>query len=559
MTSRVREYFPDPIFLSKLNRRNGCATGATKTMRVLLINPYYPFSETPSPPLGLAFLAAVLEDAGIEVQILDLVVYPYTKEQLARTLKTFDPQFVGATAVTMNFNHAAGVIRDVKAIAPDILTVMGGPHVTFCAHETLETCPEIDFIVLGEGEETLLELVRAYQESSPWSGIKGIAYHERGRPVLTAPREPIQNIDNLPEPARHLIPLGRYRALGLPISMTTSRGCPFKCIFCVGRKMVGARVRYRDPQKVVDELAYLSTLGFHQINIADDLFTASKKHCMAVCDEIIRRKLKIQWTSFARVDTVSRPVLERMKQAGCTAVSFGVESGSPEILKTIKKGITLDQVVNAVTMCNDVGVTPQASFILGLPGETPQTLEQTVAFARHLKSMGVLHGYHLLAPFPGTDVRENRQAYDIQIMSNDWNDYHANRAIVRTAAVDRQTLDDIVKDWQNHFDLWLDDIKQRRDSGEATEEEAWPLTNLEHIVLIYDLMMNQVIETIGWIPCNTFDPSKKELAHLADLVDGTVTHTPEQIRKTLHFALERSYLTREQADGHCRWKWMNYL
>ena len=529
-------------------------------MRVLLINPCYPISETPSPPLGLAFLAAAMEVDGIEVQILDLVVYPYTKELLAKTLKAFDPQFVGATAVTMNFNHAAGVIRDVKALAPDILTVMGGPHVTFCARETLETCPQIDFIVLGEGEETLVELVRAYQNGSPWGNIKGLAYQEQGRPVLTEPKDPIQDIDSLPEPARHLIPLGRYRALGLPISMTTSRGCPFKCIFCVGRKMVGARVRYRNPRKIVDELVYLSTLGFHQINIADDLFTASKKHCLAVCDEIIRRQLKIQWTSFARVDTVSRPALERMKQAGCTAVSFGVESGSPEILKTIKKGITLDQVVHAVSMCNDIGVTPQASFILGLPGETLQTLQQTVAFAEHLKSLGVLHGYHLLAPFPGTDVRENSQDYDIQIMSNDWNDYHANQAIVRTSTVNQQTLDGIVKDWQNHFDIWLDDIKQRRESGEATEEEAWPLTNLEHIVLIYDLMMKQVLETIGWISCKPSAPSgKDDLAHLAALVDGTIPHTREQIRKTLHFAKARGYLTSDQKGGDFRWKWIDYL
>ena len=377
---------------------------------------------------------------------------------------------------------------------------------------------------------------------------------------MTPPKDPIQDIDSLPEPARHLIPLGRYRALGLPISMTTSRGCPFPCIFCVGRKMVGARVRYRNPQKVVDELAYLSTLGFHQINIADDLFTASKKHCLAVCDEIIQRQLMIQWTSFARVDTVSRPVLERMKQAGCTAVSFGVETGSPEILTTIKKGITLDQVVQAVTMCNDVGVTPQASFILGLPGETSQTLQQTVAFAEQLKGMGVLHGYHLLAPFPGTDVRENSQDYDIQIMSDDWDDYHANRAIVRTSAVDQQTLDSIVTDWQKNFDTWLDDIKQRRDNGETTAEEAWPLTNLEHIVLIYDLMMKQVLETIEWIPFNNTDASdKNELAHLVDLVDGTIPHTPEQIRKTLQFATAKGYLTKDRAGGQYRWKWIDYL
>jgi radical SAM superfamily enzyme YgiQ (UPF0313 family) len=529
-------------------------------MRVLLINPFYPVSETPSPPLGLAFLAAALEAAGMEVQIFDLVVYPYTKKRLASTLKNFEPQFVGATAVTMNFEHAAGVIRDVKAMAPDIHTMMGGPHVTFCAADTLKACPEIDFIVRGEGEETLVELITAFQDGKNWRDIKGLAYQTPDGPVLTAPRDLIQNIDTLPEPARHLIPLGRYRALGLPISMTTSRGCPFQCIFCVGRKMVGAKVRYRSPKKIVDELAYLGSLNFHQINIADDLFTASKKHCMAVCDEIIQRQLKIRWTSFARVDTVSRPVLARMKQAGCTAVSFGVESGSPEILRTIKKGITLDQVIDAVSMCNDVGVTPQASFILGLPGETSHTLQQTVAFAERLKGMGVLHGYHLLAPFPGTDVRENSQTYDIQIMSNDWNDYHANQAIVRTSAVDQETLDGIVKEWQDQFDLWLDDIKQRRDNGQASEKEAWPLTNLEHIVLIYDLMMKQVLEEIGWMSCNMTDTlHEDELAQLANRVDGTIPHTPEQIRKTLQFASARGYLAKDHRDGHCRWKWIDCL
>ena len=529
-------------------------------MRVLLINPYYPISETPSPPLGLAFLAAALETAGVQVKILDLVVYPYSKKDLKEILDAYQPQIVGSTAVTMNFKHALGVIQDVKSMDAGILTVMGGPHVSFCAPETLQSHPEIDVIVIGEGEETLVELADAYQNNSPWNHIKGLAYQDRGRPVLTASKDIIQDIDRLPEPARHLIPLGRYRALGLPISMTTSRGCPFHCIFCVGRKMVGAKVRYRNPQKVVDELAYLSTLGFHQINIADDLFTASKKHCLAVCDEIIRRQLKIQWTSFARVDTVSRPVLERMKQAGCSAVSFGVETGSPEILSTIKKGITLDQVIQAITMCNDVGVTPQASFILGLPGETLDTLQQTVSFAEQLTSMGVLHGFHLLAPFPGTEVRENSQNYDIQIMSNNWDDYHANQAIVCTSGVDQQTLDSIVKDWQKNFDTWLDDIKQRRDNGETTEEEAWPLTNLEHIVLIYDLMMKQVFESIEWIPFDDANASdKNELAHLVGLVDGTIPHTAEQIHKTLQFAIEKDYLTKDMQNGCYRWNWINYL
>ncbi len=527
-------------------------------MRVLLINPYYPISETPSPPLGLAFLAGALEAAGIDVQILDLVVYPYTKPYLKQIISDFNPHLVGATAVTMNFSRAASVLQDVKTIAPNIVTIVGGPHVTFCAQDTLAAYPQIDVIVLGEGEDTIVEFAQSCQDRHIWNHINGLVFRNQDGFIATPPRAPIANIDDLPEPARHLIPLGRYRALGLPISMTTSRGCPFQCIFCVGRKLVGAKVRYRNPIRVVDELAFLHLLDFHQINIADDLFTASKRHCLAVCDEIIRRKLDVQWTSFARVDTVSKSVLERMKQAGCTAVSFGVESGSPEILRRIKKGITLDQVLNAINLCNQVGVTPQASFILGLPGETEQTLQETVTFAGQLKRLGVLHGYHLLAPFPGTEVRENRHQYDLQIMSHDWDDYHANRAIVRTSAVNQQRLDGIVKEWQDHFDSWLDDIKKRRDNGKATKEEAWPLTNLEHIILIYDLMMKSVIENLEAAPRST-TVGDLDLETIVAQIDGQIDHPETQIRNSLQYAIQKNYLTRVQGGGHYRWEWIDYL
>jgi anaerobic magnesium-protoporphyrin IX monomethyl ester cyclase len=414
----------------------------------------------------------------------------------------------------------------------------------------------IDFIVLGEGEETIVELSRASQKGKRWETIKGIVYREGCQIKTTEPRPFIKDIDALPEPARHLIPLGRYRALGLPVSITTSRGCPFQCIFCVGRKMVGANVRYRNPKKIVDELAKLNRLDFQQINFADDLFTASNRHCMGVCDEIIQRGLKIQWTSFARVDTVSPQILGRMKKAGCTAVSFGVESGSPEILKRIKKGITLNQVFTAVKMCTDAGITPQASFILGLPGETPETLQETVEMGRRLKEMGVLHGFHLLAPFPGTDVREKCSTYDLQIMSHDWKDYHANRAIVRTATVTQKMMNDIVINWEHQFNLWLDDIKQRREKSETTESEAWPLTKLEHTVLLYELMMNTVIEDKGIFKRNGAPTTKTAaVKFLVDHISGAV----DQMVLSLRYALEQGYLTYTNRDGYCNWKWVDYL
>jgi radical SAM superfamily enzyme YgiQ (UPF0313 family) len=530
-------------------------------MRVLLINPFYPISETPSPPLGLAYLAAALEAAGVEVRVLDLVVFPYSRRLLETVLQDFAPRVVGLTAVTMTFDHAARVVRDVKSLAPEIVTVMGGPHVTFCAAQTMTACPELDIIVLGEGDDTIVELARALENGSDLQAVRGIVVRREQAVRFTATRDFIADIDRLPMPARHLLPLGRYRALGMPISLTTSRGCPFKCIFCVGRRMVGAKVRYRDPLKVVDELAYLSTLDFHQINIADDLFTANKAHCLTVCDEIVRRGLKLRWTSFARVDTVSRDLLARMQAAGCQAVSFGVETANADILKTIKKGITLPQVIEAVTLCNETGVLPHVSFILGLPGETQASLHETVAFGEQLKQMGVQHGFHLLAPFPGTAVREENDQYDLKILSNDWSQYHANRAICETAAVTRQELDDIVIQWEEDFNKWLGWIEDRMTRGEAEAHEAWQLENLKRIVLIYDLMMKETIETKGYMAGNgeNLQPAAalRELA--ARAAPDVSPHDVDQVYQTLRYAFDKGRLTFDQQEEGRQWQWVDYL
>ncbi len=529
-------------------------------MRVLLINPYYPISETPSPPLGLAFLASALEADGVEVKILDLVVYPYNRQILESILMDFKPQMVGATAVTMTFNNAIEVIRDVRRIDPQILTVMGGPHVTFCARDTLNDFPELDVIVKGEGEETIVELARAAGSRQQWDAINGIAFRNGSEICHTADRELVQDLDSLPAPARHLLALGRYRALGMPISLTTSRGCPFKCIFCVGRKMVGAKVRYRNPVEVVNELEYLSTLNFNQINIADDLFTANKKHCRAVCDEIIKRGLSIKWTSFARVDTVSEELLKKMKTAGCTAVSFGIESANPDILKAIKKGITLQQVVEAVEACNRAGVIPHASFILGLPGETPDTIKETMKFGERLKSVGLSYGFHLLAPFPGTAVREQSSDYGIRILTDDWSEYHANRAIVETPTVNRHMLDEIVTEWQNEYNGYLEDIQNRAEQGCATADEIWEVENLERIVLTYDLMMQNSIEDKGhWQSDGTPLSPADKLAKLVRRITKSTSTKADDIYNTLQDAIQKGSLICTQDGGRIKWQWRDSL
>jgi radical SAM superfamily enzyme YgiQ (UPF0313 family) len=480
-------------------------------MRVLLINPFYPLSETPSPPLGLAYLGAVLEHAGIQVKILDYVVYPYGRDTLGSVLKSFKPHIAGATAVTMTFDHAKQVLKNVKTIDPHVLTVMGGPHVTFCAHETLETFPELDVVVLGEGEETFVDLTKAVERAHHLDTVNGITYRIGSKINSTAKRKLIQNLDSLPLPAR-----------------------------------------------VVAELEDLANLKFKQINIADDLFTANQKHCRAVCEEMTKRKLAINWTSFARVDMVSEYLLSKMKAAGCTAVSFGIESANPDILKTIKKGITVQQVIDAVRMCRRVGIRPYASFILGLPGETQDTIKESAALAAKLQQEGLAYGFHILAPFPGTEVREKNDALGIRILTDDWSKYDANRAVVETVSVNRRTLNAVVVDWENKYNQYLAHINKRIQNGIATTDETKQLKDLENAVMLYELMMKNIIEENGSLSLSDNDAkmnTEMGLEILLDRITRSSDMDPNKLKVTLQQVVENGNLKLNHRDGQLRWEW----
>ncbi|MEA2101527.1 MAG: radical SAM protein, partial [Thermodesulfobacteriota bacterium] len=335
-------------------------------MKIALIAPPYPLQEAPSPPLGISYVAAVCEKAGIEVKILDYIVSLYTKEKLFDELNSFCPDIVGATSVTMTFPFAASIIRDVKLFNPSIITLMGGPHVSFDTQRTLLEYPEIDIVVTGEAEETIMELMPVITDRKGWGDIPGIAFMKDGQVLNTGRRELIEDLDSIPIPSRHLLPMSRYQALGFPVSIITSRGCPNRCIFCLGRRMVGFKVRYRDPSLVIDEIEDVLSYGFTRINIADDIFTANKKRVYRLCDEILSRGIEFSWSAFARVNTVDTPLLKAMKEAGCDSVSFGIESGNKEMLKRVKKGITIDQAKKAIQSCKEAGIIAHASFIAGL-------------------------------------------------------------------------------------------------------------------------------------------------------------------------------------------------
>lgn len=459
--------------------------------RILLINPPYPFEEHPSPPFGLMSLAAYLIEKGFEVRIEDYIIEQCTNERYKAVLDDFKPDVVGATAVSMTVKKSLSIIKNYKKIAPGIITVMGGAHVTFDSAGILNS-GDIDFIVRGEGEITFTELLKTLSSKRNLSEVNGISYISDGKILHTPDRELIEDINILPYPARNLVSLSKYKAMDLPINMITSRGCPHSCIFCLGRKMVGKRLRYYDTERVVDEFEMLSRMGFSQINIADDLFTSNKKRCMAICDGILSRGISQVWSAFARVDTISQDLLYKLKEAGCTTLCFGIESGNQEILDRVKKKTTLEKCHEAAVMCRKAGILPLASYILGLPGETEETVRNTLLFARDLN---MDFGIHILAPFPGTEVRENAAEYGITILTDDWDLYDANKSVCSTGGASPDYVDKTVHGFYKSLENYMEEAALKKKNGEIIpDRDEIMLRKAELYNFNMELIKSRIIE-----------------------------------------------------------------
>lgn len=522
-------------------------------MRIAVIAPPYPLEEMPSPPLGVTYVAAAFAAAGAEVAIFDYIVSAYSKEKLEEQLNSFRPDAVGATAVTMNFYEAQKIIRDVKHYNPEIITMMGGPHVSFTAEDTLKKYPEIDLIVIGEGEDTIAELTPVLKQQKQWHDIRGIAFRCEDKIIMTGNRDFIMDIDRIPIPSRHLLPISRYRALGFPVSLITGRGCPYSCIFCLGRKMVGSKVRKRNPKLVLDEIETILGYGFDRINIADDLFTTDKERVREICVGIKERGLKFPWSAFSRVDTVSPDVFDMMAAAGCDSVSFGVETGNAEMLKRIKKGIKLEQVHAAVKMCQASGMIAHASFIIGLPGETKETLSQTDHFAKSTKA---IYGYHFLAPFPGTTVQEKIQDYDLEIMTDDWSRYDANDAIVKTSSLLPQDMREFGARYDQEMETDWNKILQRYRQGKGSVDDIMQVEGNLRMKLTYQLLKNDIIEKCGWIEPDLFRGSKDNaMKELCRKVKECANTNNKVVEDTIRDFVSRNYLKADAYNNGCQWSW----
>jgi len=517
-------------------------------MRIALVASPYPLTEAPSPPLGISYVAAACIRAGAEVALFDYIVGHYTPESLRSDIDAFAPDIIGTNSVTMNFLPAIQIIREAKRHRPDIITMMGGPHVSFDIERTLKQYPDLDLIVVGEGEQTLSELLPAISDRESWHKIQGIAFKDGEQIVITPPRPLIEDLDSLPLPARHLLPMSRYRALGFPVSIITSRGCPNRCIFCLGRRMVGSKVRQRSAVKVADEIEQILAYGIDRINVADDTFTANKQRVKAVCSEIINRGLHFGWSAFSRVNTVDRETLQLMRDAGCDSVSFGIESGNPEMLKRVKKGITLDQARQAVRYCKDTGIRTHASFIIGLPGENEQTMKDTSEFAEELE---IEYGYHMLAPFPGTTIMENIDQYDLEITTDDWNLYDANRAIVRTSALSTEDMNAFLDSFEMKYRERWNMVLARYIEKQCTPYEIMQVEGSRRTSFIYRLLSEGILEDLGAFSLEDIEP----IDMLVSRMSRSMGEEAAFVRTTASSLLNSGFIKFEKTNGHIHWFW----
>lgn len=381
-------------------------------IRVLLIrhHPFpansadrYPSARFPLIPLGLAYVAAALQKADMDLQVLDSYALIRTKEEFRQRILASRADLVGVTTTTDGLKGAFEAAELVKVSLPKARIVLGGAHMATYPEETLMRGP-FDFGVIGEGEQTMVELADALSSGQDPTGIPGLLVKTGDTLSPLKRRERIADLDQLPHPARELFPNHLYRtALGRnPVSyILTSRGCPFNCIFC-DHGLWGRQVTFHSPEWVMEEMERCLSHGAKEIYVYDETFTLGKKRVLAICDLIRERGMNFPWVVSSRVDTVDEEMVRTLRKAGCRQMRFGVETGTPEHLKKLKKGITLEQVQRAFQTCRKVGMETFAYFMLGLPGETQEDMERTVRFALDLNPDWV--NFNLLTIKPGTEL-----------------------------------------------------------------------------------------------------------------------------------------------------------
>ena len=356
-----------------------------------------------NPPLGLLYLAGYLEKYSThKLEIIDAQVEQYTYEQLENALTASTPDVVCLTLLTFTVLDVLKTIAIVKEINPKTVVIVGGTHAQIYPEQTI-AYPNIDFVILGEGEPVLLKLIEELDSGNKNLNFPGLVYKVGEKIINTGVPPYLDDLDALPFPARHLTPYQKYYSVISEVTpvttMFTSRGCPFQCNFC-DRPNMGKQFRYRSAQNVVDEMELCEKMGIREILIYDDTFTVHKQRAIDICAEYLKRGLTVRWDIRARVDTVTAEMLDKFKQANCTRIHYGVEAGTDRVLKVLNKGITLDQVRKAFQLTKQKKISTLAYFMLGNPTESYEDVLESINFACKLPSDYTQ--FTIFTPFPAT-------------------------------------------------------------------------------------------------------------------------------------------------------------
>jgi anaerobic magnesium-protoporphyrin IX monomethyl ester cyclase len=413
-----------------------------KNIDVMLINPYDENAVKNAlgfitPPLNLMYLASSLEKEDYKVEIVDDDLEQKGYENVSKQAEKISPQLIGVTATTSTINSALKYLDLIKKVLPDSLTVIGGPHTTFMPYETLKDTENLDVVVIGEGEETMVDLTNlTTQDHENIDDVKGIVYRDLkdGKLKTTQNRPLIKDLDELPFPARHLVPFESYGvSQGQTGGIITSRGCVYNCNYCSSSLIMGKKFRSRTPTNVVDEIEELiDKYHINDIGFMDDTFMLNKQRASDIADEIKARDLDMTFVASSRVDRVDKKLLKNLKSSGLKTIYYGVESGSQRILDLMKKGITLKNVEDAVSMAKDVNLEVLTSFILGYPGETEEDMNTTIDFSTKLDSDYCQ--YSILTPFPGTPIYKDLLEKNL-IDNEEWDRYTVLKPILKYSEI----------------------------------------------------------------------------------------------------------------------------
>ncbi len=373
--------------------------------RILLVSPPSDsYLGAARPPQNLGYLAKALLNAGIDYDVLDMRL-GYTWRHLKRKIDSFRPDLVGVTLVSLEYLRSYALIARLKQSTPEMKIVVGGPHITVLQQKVLEECPEIDFGVVFEGEETLVELCR---DAVPIDEIKGLIHRREGQVLYNGPRFYPKNLDDIAWPTYERFEMKKYIR---EMPFNSSRGCPLRCVFCPN-KMITKKFRWRSATHVVDEIEYWYRKGYRVFNFDDDNFSYFQDRVYEICDEIEKRGLseaEFRCSNGLRADKVDYPLLKRMKQVGFNYIAFGVDGGNNKMLRINKKGETIEEIEKAIQDACDLGFDVKIFCITGMPQETMEDIEDSLRLVQKYPIKRVILNNPI--PYPGTElfdtVRDN--------------------------------------------------------------------------------------------------------------------------------------------------------